>query len=235
MVDTIKRDLGASSDFRILRTPFLGCTAEDVRKVAETVGQSRIQGFIIDEGNEFVYENVAKWLIGDETMKCLDPKNGNIIPGNICKGLYIGGKAGTGKTVVMDIMAWIADKVWNISYKAHGKTVRLTWIDSTFRADAIAANFQKNGEIDKYIEFPILCIQDLGVEPAGVSYMGTKVDVLRQILETRGDNPLCFTLITSNMPILSREDLKARYGERAVSRIVGMCNYFMLAGGDRRK
>ena len=79
----------------------------------------------------------------------------------------------------------------------------------------------------------VLCLNDVGSEPAEQMYMGNRVNIIRQILEARGDKTGQFTLITSNYPMLS-DQLTAQYGDRVISRLQGMCNYFVLNGKDRR-
>ena len=81
---------------------------------------------------------------------------------------------------------------------------------------------------------PMLGIQDLGSEPQESLYMGNRVDVVRQLIEHRGDKTDEMTLITSNLKI-NGERLVNRYGDRVASRLVEMCNYFEIKGKDRRK
>ena len=57
---------------------------------------------------------------------------------------------------------------------------------------------------------------------------------MQTILQERGDNPKCITLISSNNKMLD-EDNRAMYEERVLSRLKKMCNYFELKGEDRRK
>jgi DNA replication protein DnaC len=59
------------------------------------------------------------------------------------------------------------------------------------------------------------------------------MNVLRQVIEHRGDNPECLTMISSNLP-MTHKILADRYGDRVVSRLQEMCNYFELRGKDRR-
>ncbi len=64
--------------------------------------------------------------------------------------------------------------------------------------------------------------------------MGNRLDVLRNVLEYRGDKTDELTLITSNLKI-NGEALSNRYGDRVASRLREMCNYFEIKGKDRRK
>jgi DNA replication protein DnaC len=87
--------------------------------------------------------------------------------------------------------------------------------------------------LDKYKKMPILCNQDLGAELKESLHMGNRINVLKQLIEYRGDRQDLITLITSNYPIDS-EFISVKYGDRVVSRLIEMCNYFELKGKDRR-
>ena len=64
--------------------------------------------------------------------------------------------------------------------------------------------------------------------------MGNRINVLRQILEYRGDQTDKITLITSNLPMNHKRFID-RYEDRVSSRLNEMCNYFEIKGKDRRK
>jgi len=80
----------------------------------------------------------------------------------------------------------------------------------------------------------MLGIQDLGQEPQESLYMGNRVDVVRQLIEYRGDRTDEITFITSNMKI-NGDVLMNRYGDRVASRLMEMCNYYEIKGKDRRR
>ena len=63
---------------------------------------------------------------------------------------------------------------------------------------------------------PIVCIQDLGSEPAYEAvYMGVRREPLRQLIEARGDHDDMLTMATSNINIFG-QDFEHRYGDRVV-------------------
>ena len=64
--------------------------------------------------------------------------------------------------------------------------------------------------------------------------MGNKLEVLRTLIESRGDRTDAMTLFTSNFP-MSHKSIIDRYGDRVASRLVEMCNYMEIKGKDRRK
>ena len=86
----------------------------------------------------------------------------------------------------------------------------------------------------EYKKQAMLGIQDLGNEPQESLYMGNRLDVVRNLIEYRGDKQDEMTFITSNLRI-NGDILIDRYGDRVASRLVEMCNYFEIKGKDRRK
>jgi DNA replication protein DnaC len=80
----------------------------------------------------------------------------------------------------------------------------------------------------------MLCVDDFGSEPTESAYMGNRLEVMRCIIENRGDRRDRLTHIISNLPPGSKQ-LKEKYGDRVQSRLFEMCNYFELRGQDRRR
>jgi DNA replication protein DnaC len=203
-------------------------------EVVEALGKRRDSKFVIDNDNRFTYENFIKWCHCDETMKALNPDTGEIVKGNRKGGIYIGGNTGTGKSWCLDLMMEYCTiyrfKIVFNGYEATEAT--LNW--RSVRADDITDYFCKQGNITDFKARQILGIQDLGCEPQEVLYMGNRFDVLRQLIEFRGDKTDEITLITSNMK-LGGQNLVNRYGDRVASRLHQMCNYFEIKGKDRRK
>lgn len=166
----------------------------------------------------------------DEDFTCLDYQTRKMIEGNLKKGIYISGEIGTGKTLAMAVMS-IYSEIDNVKFYQDGKEHRLCW--NIISADNICIQYEKFGDIDCFETRDVLCIDDLGSETTENLYMGNRRNVLKSILEYRFDvNKL--TLITSNLPFDSKL-LQSAYGDRVVSRLRGMCNYFELRGKDRRK
>lgn len=116
--------------------------------------------------------------------------------------------------------------------EANRQEIPLGWVARP--ADQIVADFLETQSLQKYKQCSILCIEDLGREQVEAVAMGNRLNVLQSILEYRGDQACQLTLITSNYS-LDNPELEKRYGERVVSRLYGMCNYFELDGPDRRK
>ena len=208
----------------------------DILDVIKAVGQHRCSGFVIDEQNGFAYENLAKWLVGDATLKVLDPVSRRAVPGELHKGIYLAGATGTGKTYAMEILSYIADRL-GLCFEHRAGVSALAW--NNIRADGIVRKYTQTGNFSMYIGGPdvirSLCIQDLGSESTEATYMGSRVDVIRQIIEARADNGSLLTLFTSNNPLWNNRPLIDKYGDRAFDRLRGMCNYLEMTGQSRRK
>lgn len=124
-------------------------------------------------------------------------------------GVLLTGAAGVGKTFLMRCMG-----------------VRL------YTANKIASEYGIRGLTDFHEgtrDLPI-CIDDLGIE-ATVSEWGAKDDVLKTLIAYRAERGKARTYVTTN---LSSEGITDRYGDRTLSRIMGMCKAFKLTGTNRR-
>jgi len=200
-------------------------------QIVDAIGKSRNKKFKIDDENKFVYENMIKFVHADESMKCHDPETKNHVKGDVNKGIYIAGTVGSGKSWAMEILAGYALLIRNM-VKFGDEERPLCW--KGVRAATICDEYASKGVFDKYKNLPILCIQDMASEPGESLFMGNRMNVLRQILEYRGDQTDMMTLITSNLPI-NHKGITTIYSDRVASRLFEMVNYFELTGKDRRK
>lgn len=217
----------------ITRYQYLQYDVEEALKIVEAIGKSRNPKFVIDDENRFTYENFIKWCHCDPSMQSLDPDTRQVVPGRLKRGIYIAGNTGTGKSWCLEIMqAYSAVMGFKVSFIDDITPRPLRW--GAFRADEICDKFVEDGNIQTFKTRNILAIQDFGNEPEESVYMGNRLDVLRYIIEYRGDKMDELTLITSNMKI-NGEALNNRYGSKVSSRLVEMCNYFEIKGKDRRK
>lgn len=206
---------------------------EHAMAIVEAIGKMRTPKFKIDDENRFAYENFIKWLHADPTMHALDPSSGATISGNLKRGIYIAGNTGSGKSWCLEIMREYARAIgFPIKFQSEEKGRLLLW--SIHRADELCREFAECGDIQQFKTRSILAIQDLGQEQQETLYMGNRMNVLKQILEYRGDQDGQLTLITSNLK-LSGKKLEELYGDRVQSRLFEMCNYFEIKGKDRRK
>ena len=200
--------------------------------IVEAIGKSRNPAFVIDDQNRFTYENMIRWCHCDTKMQAIDPVTKKVIPGGLKKGIYIAGNTGTGKSWCLEVMAAYAMAFGFVITLGETEKRMLYW--ENVRADDICEEYAANGTFQKFKTRNIYGIQDLGSEPAESVYMGKRIEVLRQLLEYRGDRTDQVTLFTSNLP-MNHKILVDRYGDRVSSRLSAMCNYFEIRGKDRRK
>ena len=213
------------------RFQYLPFNLDYALELVEGIGKERNPKFRIDDENRFTYENLIRWVHGDTEMKCLNPETKEIIPGRLNAGIYIAGNTGSGKSWALEIMAAYT-LIYNFQIQIGENKRCLYW--SNFRSDTICDEYTSEGSFDKYEKMYIIGIQDLGAEPAESMYMGNRINVLKNLMEYRGDFTAKMTLISSNLP-MSHKALIDRYGDRVSSRLNEMCNYFEIKGKDRRK
>jgi len=204
---------------------------EEEMRIVCAIGNSSIAGFRIDDGNRFAYENMVRWCNNDPDMMAMDPLTGKKVKGNTFKGIYIAGKTGTGKSVLLEVMSLYSQiKKFRISAGRAG-IINLCW--NNVRTDSICDDYAKDGEMETWNNRPIVGFQDFGSEPKESLYMGNRMDVMARIVESRGDRTDLITLFSSNLP-MGHDIVKERYGPRVASRLFAMCNYIEMHGTDRR-
>jgi DNA replication protein DnaC len=153
---------------------------------------------------------LAKFLIARDKRK-------------IKKGLCLFGNTGVGKTLWMKKFACCkVVSVYNLVniFVEHGIKTALNIVNPPYWLDVIPPNY-----------FDI-CIDDFGAEESQNHY-GTKKDVLTEIIDERyrakfkGGK----TYITTN---LTPGKIRARYGDRILSRISELCTVIEIHGEDLR-
>ena len=217
---------------RPIRKVYGTADINQLMEVIKQIGNKIIKGFTIDSENEFAYKGVLKWLFG-LPFECIDPDTNKLVEGNHYKGIYIAGNTGSGKSILLTIMAAIAHH-YGIIYEFDGENIPLTWADT--RSDELCNEFIMQGAeiVHKAQNANVLCLNDFGSEMPEQMFMGNRMNIIRQIVESRADKMGQFTLFSSNLPI-NDESIESKYGTRVASRLRQMCNYFILAGTDRRK
>lgn len=216
--------------FSVVRKQY---TFDDELQVFKAIGNQLTNGkYEIDKENEFVIINTLNWLLGKD-FECINPETNEKMPGDHQKGLYIAGTQGTGKSMILVILAAIA-AACKINYDYGNQIIQFAWCEQ--RADEICNRFVLNGPeiLKKCIDTPVLCLNDFGIGNPEQIYMGNRMNIIRQIIESRADTEGKFTVMTSNYP-MNYKTIFEQYGDRVVSRLFGMCNYFVLTGNDRRK
>lgn len=208
---------------------------ETALKCVQRIGTALCPTFALDADNRGVFAALTAWMTGNP-FTAIDPVTKRRIEGRTDKGIYLFGGTGTGKSLAMKIMAYMTcfDRP-RLRFSNAEKPVELKW--TSVRADRMASEFAETGSIGAYKSIPMLLIEDMGNEPAETLYMGNRVDVIRQVLEARGDRRDQLTFITTNLPlgeVKGVNPIRQRYGDRAESRLIEMCNYLYLGGKDRR-
>ncbi len=206
--------------------------SKDFLKACLIIGKARNKKFTIDDENKFVYENIIKWLLGQD-FKCIDIESKKIKRGRKDAGLFIAGNTGSGKSWAVEILSEIAKEAGVCS--GFGSQKGYMYFNCC-RTDDICTEYSLNGNLSIYENTRIVCFDDLcsDSEPLESLFMGNRLNVMQKILEHRGDRKDKITIITSNVPF-NHEIFIDRYGDRVVSRLHEACNYFELKGRDRRR
>ena len=171
--------------------------------------------FIIDEHNHDVIRQMWLWIVGSKECQW-----------DLNRGIYLGGKIGCGKTILMhafcDVLSLVSRK-------------HITRIAAKDLYDYLRQNGQKS------LSRCPLFIDELGRESVEVSDFGNRVRPFVDIMEQRYETG-ALTLITSNFMIstLSKEvDESGRrqqgYGEYICERVQETTNMVVLPGGSRRQ
>jgi DNA replication protein DnaC len=123
-------------------------------------------------------------------------------------GILLSGQPGTGKTFLMSLLKGRLRSVSEImEYGIRGVRDWYSWTDG--------------------IE---IVIDDLGAESVAAEY-GAKDDLLKQVIAHRSEQQAGRTSITTN---LTAKEIAARYGDRTLSRILGMCKAHTFSGASMR-
>lgn len=215
------------------RIPVKGLTIDDLMDMAQRIGQRIVPSFVLDEYNSFVYRNAILWLMGAEEF-CGSKVEGNkivAVAGDPNKGLFISGPTGTGKTVLTKVLTTLSMAI-RLAYNDPNQITppMVRWHE--YNCEEAVWNYCRCGEVSG-IDKPFVLYQDLGAESLEAVYMGTRLNIFRYVIEKRSDSGFMGTIFTSNLQIDSQE-LLARYGDRAVSRLKGSYNSLVLTGKDRR-
>ena len=126
-------------------------------------------------------------------------------------GVMLTGSAGTGKTMLMRQLL------------GNGRIQHAQRDIADWGLDQIHGWFDWRD--DKTV-----CIDDLGAERATASY-GEREDILRLVIERRAAGRK-ITHVTTN---LDSDQIRARYGDRILDRLMGMCRVFKMVGASRRE
>lgn len=145
------------------------------------------------------------------------------------KGLIISGSKGIGKTLNMDIFAYVNQKLFN----NHTMTVEATELEIMYK-------IQGADVLMKYANCDTLILNDAGTE-SKLNDFGTVRNIVADLLFLRyrkfqkgsfNGNPK-LTYITSNEKLSTLSGVEF-YGSRIGDRLNEMCNYIELKGETKR-
>lgn len=186
---------------------------EDLTRIAQALIACGYMPFDKD-----AFTAICKWIVNDP------------------KGLILSGNAGTGKTMLCQVMA--TDKFLHMTNKYN------PWIFKKAQ-DFVAEWMDSSGIMDRGYWYRLLkvyesetwkaelVIDDLGQEAMGVCY-GMREEVMEHVICERYRNwqeKGVKTIITTN---LSLDDLDKRYGRRITDRISEMCAVVEFKGESNR-
>lgn len=170
--------------------------------------------YVLDDNNREVITQMWLYAIGSEKCKW-----------NIHKGIYLGGKVGCGKTVLMQAFC-------HILHLISGKSVEM--IPATQLYKKIISDGMNN------LAFRPLFIDELGREQLEVNDFGNKLRPVSELMALRYDTG-ARTFFTSNFKIstlskgYNEKGELIGYGQYIGERIQEMANMVELPGDSRRE
>lgn len=191
-----------------------------------------VTNYQLTEEIKMILINVYRQVSGQYFYK-IDPVTGKYIEASEAdrqKGIYIAGPTGTGKTTFCKILFATLSNC-GLKFRYSDKIYQFNTICTTELL--INKEYMKTGDFYFMIRSSLF-IDDIG-QAKEVSYMGNRLDPLKEIVTERYDNlKYTFTSFTSNYPINHRA-LTDQYGERVADRIQAMCNYYIINSKNFRR
>ena len=207
----------------------------DEQRALQAAAREYIPGFVVDQAIQPHVSTLIAWTLCDDTAaKALNPADGRIVRAARSRRYYLAGPTGSGKT---SLDSWLRTR--RLQFATYGQKRDL--ILPRFSAKDLCRSYRQSGDsaLDHAHRLPIILLDDIGADEAESMYMGSRVDVIAELILARADNPACLTWYTSNLPLIPPDHtdgnpLLERYGARVVSRLIGTTNYLTLIADDRR-
>lgn len=181
--------------------------------------------FVTDDDNRAILQQLYHYVSGNKKE----------FAGDIDKGILFVGPYGTGKSLLAMVLMECLKEFWHQeintlnpnnrkSCKAIFLPARDIFIEEEYYSPAGGGS-----RIEAYKTRGVLCIDDLGKEPAIVNDFGTKTKPWEDVAAYRYDQNL-LTFATSNLKV---EDMN--YSGHCKSRMAAMMNILTLKGKNRRQ
>lgn len=182
------------------------------------IAQQYIHGVRIAKDTKHVWNQLLKYAMNDSNCEL-----------DTMKGIALMGQTGSGKSITFDILN---DVLRNNNIKYTKGVLEASFKFQTISARRLSAKYSEggHGEISKYSEYNIICIDDLGAENTQSKYYGDTLSVIEEIIENRYSN----NLITHFSTNLKMDEIKEVYGDRVHSRISESFNILKLSDSDYR-
>lgn len=130
------------------------------------------------------------------------------------KGLLLQGQIGRGKSLLLKYV------------------LPLIFISHLNRIIAVADCGDNRLDIDDLLRKNIIGLDDIGTEPARNLKFGTERNVVIEAFNAAEFNEKMFIVASTN---LTRDELRVRYGDRIVDRIIHLCHRVTFNGNSLRK
>jgi hypothetical protein len=185
----------------------------------------------LDRGERPIIQNLIRWAIQSNDCEY-----------DLTKGIYLHGRIGTGKTMLMHAMQYVADAA---RLHTQYRIVKTTTIADTIKAQAYAdeRNAAQLAADLRSLHHGHWCFDDLGEdnEPISIKLWGNDTPIMSPLLSARYDAYLhqgLITHVTSNLRLTSPDPdettIETRYGTRIKDRLKTMFNFILLDGDSRR-
>lgn len=167
------------------------------------------------------FENIYKEVADTEAYRVLKKYADSFVPGKTRGGVVVTGLVGRGKTTLAVCLIRSAGVGFLCSLNDILNDMRATYGDDLDK---------QTGYFDRSMSTPLLVIDDLGSEKVNEKNKLWVEEIFYRIIEHRYRECLP-TVVTTNATMA---DLNSRFGERVMSRLIGISKVVLMEGPDLR-